>query len=262
LSQIKVIRESGNPANNMGKKTLIGALHMHTVLSHDGTMTLDFLADFLQNRGYDFIAVTEHSYDLDDRAIKTLEYEALRLSSNDFLIIPGIEYRCNFDIDILGFGVTKSCDAKDPETIIDHISDNGGVAVWAHPTIRDYPFDKKWIDRLHGYEIWNSANDGKYFPRSKAVAFYNKLRNWNSELKAFTGLDLHRKESFYKMSTVIQTNDLQKESILKMLETGEFLSKSKLCTIDSKGSSAAFYGACGTAARNFQSMARRLRLVS
>lgn len=242
--------------NNLYK----GAIHLHTNISHDGTMSSSQLAAFLKTRGYDFIAITEHSYDLDDRSIKMLEEDAAKLSSSDFLIIPGIEFRGEYDIDILGLGVTRPCRHMNPSDIIEHICDNGGVAIWAHPTIRQYPYRKEWVSKLHGFEIWNLANNGKYLPQLRPALFYRRLREWNPEMKAFAGLDLHRENSFYRIALLTSASSLDRNSILENLRSGEFVSDSRFCKIDSKGHSSVFYGFLGTAAKGLQTVGRKFGL--
>lgn len=213
---------------------LRGALHLHTTVSHDGTMNLSELSDFLKKRGYDFIAVTEHSYDINQDSINRLTDEANKLSNDKFLVIPGIEYRCWHNIDILGYGTTATCDSNNPAIIIEHIKSHGGIAVWAHPTIRKYPVDINWVKKLDGYEIWNNSNDGKYLPQIRPLRCYKKYRSFNPGLKAFCGLDLHSKRSYRPLSIMLDQSELKTAGIIGALKTGSYLIESQFFNTDSK----------------------------
>jgi len=215
-------------------KGLRGAIHLHTKLSHDGTLTLEQLADFLKSRGYDFAAITEHSYDIDQQSIDELARECERLSTPDFLLIAGIEFRCHDNIDILGYGVTRTLDSDDPATIIKHIQANGGVAVFAHPTVRNYPIDKDWVVLLDGAEIWN-RQEGKYLPQVVSMRRYIQFNDWKPGLLAFCGLDFHRKSSYYPFTTIVGTEYNKRGEILEALRKGDFYGESPYLNIGSDG---------------------------
>lgn len=208
---------------------------MHTVLSHDGKMTLEELVSFLKGKGYDYIAITEHSYDIDNESMKRLVEDAAELSSDDFLIIPGIEFRCHGWVDIIGYGVVQKCDSEDPVEVINHIHNHGGVAVFAHPNVRDYPIDNHWVAILDGCEIWNVSNEGKHLPQSGGVKMFRRLARANGSLLAFTGLDLHRTESYWDLSAETYVAERSREGVLEALKTGEFRSVSPLFSVDSSG---------------------------
>lgn len=222
-------------------KYLKGAIHLHTDLSHDGRLTLAQLSDFLKNKGYDYIAITEHSYDVDDKSMENLAIEAEKLSTNSFIIIPGLEFRCIHDIDIMGLGVTKLCVEESPEKIIDHIHNNGGIAIFAHPAYRDYPVDKKWIEKLDGAEIWNQIHDSRFIPENRSVNRFNRLREDNSNLKAICGLDMHINSNFFYTSTTVSVHNSDQVAILAALKTGSFKSRSRFFNISSKAEISSIY---------------------
>jgi PHP domain len=64
---------------------LKGCLHTHTTCS-DGKMTPQEVADAYRDRGYDFIAFTDHDY-----LIKPRSYEIYRAVRSDLIIFVGIE---------------------------------------------------------------------------------------------------------------------------------------------------------------------------
>jgi hypothetical protein len=213
---------------------LRGAIHLHTTLSHDCALSLEQLVDLLKKRWYSFIAITEHSYDIDDLKMINLVKQSDQLSSHGFLIIPGLEFRCHDDIDILGYGVFQTCDSDDPATIITHIHDHEGVAVLAHPTVRNYPIEKEWVMLLDGAEYWN-RQEGKYMPQMKSIKRFLQFRKWNHNIKAFWGLDLHRAKSYYPISILVNANNNNRETILQALRHGDFESESPLLKLNSDG---------------------------
>ncbi|NLI15403.1 MAG: hypothetical protein GX409_03860 [candidate division Zixibacteria bacterium] len=216
------------------KNILRGALHVHTKLSHDGMLGLDELAKFFREHGYDFVAVTEHSYDISQQSIDELAGECERLSAPDFLIIAGIEFRCHDNIDILGYGVTRTCDSDDPATVIKHIQSCGGVAVFAHPTVRDYPIEKEWVRLLDGAEIWN-RQEGKYLPQVVSMEKFRLFQRWHPKIKAFCGLDFHRKKSYYPVANMVAAEVNDRELILKAFRDGKFYAESPYFNIGSDG---------------------------
>lgn len=217
------------------ERTLRGALHLHTTYSHDGTMRTKELADFLRTNGYDFIAITEHSYDVNPDSMACLVSESQELSSHEFLVIPGIEFRCHSGLDIIDYGVTKTIDSEDPADVINHIKSNGGVAVWAHPSIQNYPSDKSWVLMLDGCEIYNNSKDGKFLPQRRSIKKYEILKKWHPGLLAFTGLDLYRKVSFQFLSLSLPETENNSVDILASLREGRFATVSKFFRVNSKG---------------------------
>jgi hypothetical protein len=222
-------------------RRLKGAIHLHTDLSHDGILSIEALVEFLKSKGYDFIAITEHSYDVDDGSMLSLSEKAASLSTDDFTIIPGIEFRCHHDIDIMGFGVIRTCEYETPRKVIDHIKNCGGVAVWAHPSYRDYPVEKEWLEKLDGAEIWNQIHDTRYMPRDRSIRRYDELRNYDSNLMAYCGLDMHTANNFFFMSTEVKVQNNSLKEILAALKDGSFRTRSRYFNINSNGKMTPLY---------------------
>ncbi|UCD63466.1 MAG: PHP domain-containing protein [Candidatus Zixiibacteriota bacterium] len=217
------------------KVKLKGALHLHTTLSHDGDMSLRELVAFLKSKGYDYMAITEHSYDVDNELMADLSERAAALSDDDFQVIAGIEFRCHDYVDIIGYGVTRCFDNENPSAVIEHIKANDGVAVFAHPSIRDYAVDPAWVTQLDGCEVWNVTHEGKFVPRIKGIRRFQQLRAMNGDLMAFSGLDMHRKESYCYLSTTTYADGRSRSDILKAVREGSFRSESRLFSLNSRG---------------------------
>jgi len=206
----------------MKHRKLKGAAHIHTSVSYDGIMSVEEISFFFKKKKFDFVLITEHSENVSNGVMNKLIDECKRFSSSEFLIIPGLEFRCRDDLHILGFGINKTLESDDPLKVIHHISQQGGVAVLAHPTKKNYALDGMCIEELDGVEIWNLAYDGKFLPQAKSIRMFKKLTKQNPDLKPFASMDLHRKESYYDIAIKIERNTLNQNQILKDLKKGKF----------------------------------------
>jgi predicted metal-dependent phosphoesterase TrpH len=88
----------------------VGVLHIHSTYSLDGTLSLAECHQVFRNRGYDFMAVTEHGQDLDADKMKRFVDDCLALSDQNFCVVPGLElefYRETKKTHILAIGITN-----------------------------------------------------------------------------------------------------------------------------------------------------------
>ncbi len=112
-----------------GIPTYKGNLHMHTSLS-DGTLSPAEAKEVYREKGYDFVAITDH---------RVRERDAHW--HREMLVLPGIELDYtlpNQVMHILGIGVDGAIDQelpriKGPQAAIHRIHHGGGFAVLAHP---------------------------------------------------------------------------------------------------------------------------------
>jgi hypothetical protein len=203
-----------------------GAVHMHTTLSHDGKLSLPQLAGFLGRRGHDFIMVTEHSFDVSESDMAKLESQADALSMPDFLVVPGLEFRCDHDIEIAAPGVTRLCTQTDPAHVIAHIHEQGGVAILAHPYVRNYPIDPAWVQYLDAVEIWNVANEGKYIPNPSTLRKCRALSAAHQGLNGITALDLHDRRNYCRLFVHTKVERLDRAALLGSLRQGTYSCRS------------------------------------
>jgi hypothetical protein len=206
----------------MRRRKLKGALHIHSSISYDGIMSVEELSLFFKRKKFDFVLITEHSENVSDGVMNRLVDECRRFSSSEFLMIPGLEFSCRDGLHILGLGANKISESDDPLEILHHIRQQGGVAVLAHPTKKEYSFDGAWIEELDGVEIWNSAYDGKFLPQPKPMKMFKRLSEQNPRLIPFVGMDLHREENYYDVGLRIKGDNLNERQILQHLKTGNF----------------------------------------
>jgi hypothetical protein len=212
-----------------------GALHMHSTLSHDGTMTVSELVDWYKVRGYDFIAIGEHSQDMDDRKIRLLVEAAAEHSHGQFLVIPGIEFSCNEGIHMLGLGVTDLIGSVDPVTVAREIRTGHGLAILVHPQRLRWRCSADLLRELDAVEIWNVAYDGKYLPAYQALDAFRRMQQANPRLLALAGHDLHRKPpAFYDVAIEMEIPELSSELVLRSLREGAYKIRSRFFSVDSQ----------------------------
>src|ERR1043166_5158390 len=120
---------------------LKGAIHVHSTYS-DGEFTLAELREVYLSLGCRFVCMTDHAEDFDAAKLNDYVAECARLSDAHFRFIAGLEFNCDRRMHVLGFGVTQMAQTTDPQAVIRHIKQAGGLAVIAHPM--DSAFE--WIE--------------------------------------------------------------------------------------------------------------------
>lgn len=225
------------------KQKYHGAVHLHTDLSHDGRMSFTELTSFLKGKGYQFMTITEHSYDVTQEQMDEQFKMAEEVSSDDFLVLAGIEFRCKSGIDILGLGVHQLIDSEDMAEVIDHIHAHNGVAIFAHPGHRkEYTIERKWVEKLDGLELYN-VKEGKLLPMKASLKVCKIMKQWKPSLNIHLGLDLHRSDGYLFLSNEVKAEQNDREAILEALRTGNFTNKSSLFNVGSDGKMGSLYKA-------------------
>jgi len=211
-----------------------GALHVHSSLSRDGSLTIAELAQWYGSRGYRFLALSEHAEDLDAARSGLLAQGAVENSSSSFCIIPGMEFRCEGDIHIVGLGAVGSTPPSDPLAVIEVIHQQGGWAVLAHPQRIGWDCPVELLRALDAIEIWNVPYDGRFVPRVEALSGFPRFQRANPDLLAVAGHDFHRRTYFYDVAIEMEVASLVKEAILGNLRHGRYVIRSRLFSTDSQ----------------------------
>jgi hypothetical protein len=211
-----------------------GALHVHSTLSHDGTLSIAELAEWYARRGYHFVALSEHSEDLDVERIETLRRESTDHSSRLFLVIPGIEFSCAGGIHIPSLGVITLIQEQDPVVVIRKVHQLNGYAILAHPRRIRWKCPPEVLLEVNAVEIWNVGYDGKYVPSHQAFDAFRRMQQTNPTILAVVGQDFHRREGFYDAWIEMETPELSAQEILLNLHRGEFEIRSRLFRTDSR----------------------------
>ena len=206
---------------------LKGALHVHSTLSRDGAMTIEELAEWYVERGYQFIAIGEHSEDMSEEKVEILKRQSARHSRDGFCIIPGIEYSCAAGIHLFGLGALGLTRETNPVMVAEEIRTQGGIAILAHPYRYGWTCVPELLKAVDAVEIWNVRYDGKYLPSAQGPAALHRMRRVNPQLLAIAGQDLHGKAGFYDVAVQTEAEDLTPQAILSSLLRGDYLIKSR-----------------------------------
>ncbi len=197
-----------------------GALHVHSTISYDGQQTMAELVAFFRARGDDFLCVSEHSDGLGIAQLDDLVATAARHTTDDFVVVPGIEYSCRRRLHLIGFGVTTPVDSDDPLVVAAHIRAAGGVAVVAHPLAYDTDYPEELAALVDGLEIWNITKDGWFAPGAGPLALWREWRARNPALRGFGALDLHSFGSPTEMVVEIAVERLDVAGVIRGLKQG------------------------------------------
>ena len=181
-----------------------GVIHFHSNYSYDGCDSIDDIVAFLKKRGCSFLFLTEHDDDFDQEKMDRFIRDCERISSSDFLIVPGIEFRCKNKVHILGLGIKNFIKVNDPCQAAEKIKAFGGRAVIAHPMGYLDHISEKLIRIVDGVEIWNGHKDGKVAPDYRIIREYSKWLSVNPGISSLCGADHHGIEGYFPIETIIE----------------------------------------------------------
>jgi hypothetical protein len=210
-----------------------GALHVHSTLSRDGTMSIGELARWYKQRAYQFLAMGEHAEDLDEAKVQQLREQSAENSHREFLIIPGIEFAVTSTIHIVGIRAVSLINDKTPVDVAQKIHEQGGFTILAHPKRMRWECPAEVCQAVNAAEIWNVGYDGKYLPSPKALSAFRRMRDSNPRLLAVASHDFHRTESFYDVAIEMDVASLSDEAILQNLREGAYSIRSRFFRSDS-----------------------------
>jgi predicted metal-dependent phosphoesterase TrpH len=204
-----------------------GALHVHSRLSHDGTLTIPDLAAFFRGKGYDFVAMGEHSQDIDEPKAELLRAQCAASSDTDFCMIPGVEFSCRGGFHIFGLGAVGVTREVEPLAVVEKIHALNGLAILAHPQRYGWKCPPELLRVLDGVEIWNIGYDGKYLPALLAPRVFESMRAINPKLLATAGHDFHRKQGFYNVGIEMDIEALHPADIMECIRHGAYTIRSR-----------------------------------
>lgn len=169
-----------------------GNLHTHTTLS-DGKLTPDEAIRLYRSAGYDFLALTDH-------------WKQSKGGMQDgLLLLSGAEWDVGDMLDypvfhLIGAGMEKSVKlerASDmpPQTVIDAITQAGGMAILAHPAWSvTNPSDCLGLRGLAGAEIYNSVSGFPWNCRPDSSLYFDIWAAQGKLIRCMAADDTH----FYK----------------------------------------------------------------
>jgi hypothetical protein len=199
------------------------ALHVHSTFS-DGEFTLLELREKFLRAGCRVVCVVDHAEAFDAERLARFTEGCARHSDGQLLLLPGLEFECRQRLHIVGYGVVTRSASQEPEEIVRHIADQGGVSVIAHPKTEFFDWIRGFSVLPDGIEAWNTKYDGKHAPRPETFELIQELRAQRRALQAFYGIDLHWRHQY---SGLLVDLDLSpgtpdRETVLAALRTGHF----------------------------------------
>jgi hypothetical protein len=200
---------------------LKAALHAHSTYS-DGEFTLSEIKRIFSGQGCSVLCMTDHAESFDELKLADYIRECAALSDEQFSFICGLEYECEQRMHILGYGASTLAHTKDPQKVIRHIEEHGGLAVIAHPKDAMFSSIESFDVLPLGIETWNSKYDGRYAPRPATFDLLLRLRHRRPGMRAFYGQDLHWRKQFRGLFTQLECDSRTREAVLGALSAGAY----------------------------------------
>lgn len=203
-----------------GKRFFKGNLHTHTTLS-DGQKTPQDATSLYREKGYDFLALTDH-WVLSD----TVE-------NPDFLLLSGIEYNTGNTVQegiyhIVCIGASTPPNVKNenipPQQIIDEINKADGIAILAHPA---WSLDKAEeiakLNDLCGAEIYNTVSAPPWNCRPYSGLIMDDVASRGRLLPCMAADDSHWYQGEQTRSfLLVEAKSLSRGNIIAAIKAGKF----------------------------------------
>ena len=197
------------------------ALHVHSTYS-DGELSIPALRQVYLALGCRIVCMTDHAEAFGVRSLQAYVSECQALSDDGLQFLAGLEYACRNGMHVLGFGVTSRVPSNDPQTVIRHIKDAGGIAVVAHPRITAFDWIESFDELPHGIETWNTKYDGRHAPRTATFELLRRLRVRDPNVHAFYGQDMHEADQPRSLFTVLESEQPTQRDILDAFGSGRY----------------------------------------
>lgn len=213
---------------------LRGVMHIHSTYS-DGEFTLAELRDIFLAQGLRFAFMSDHAEFFNQQSIQAYVAECESLSDERLRFVAGLEYRCERNMHILGYGAIQLAQTADPQEIIRYIDSQGALSVIAHPKDEHFPWIEEFAQLPLGIEVWNSKYDGRYAPRPATFALLQRLQKRQRAMLAFFGQDLHWKKQFRGLSVDLQCDRAESGALLGATGRGDFCGQAGDYSLPSSG---------------------------
>jgi predicted metal-dependent phosphoesterase TrpH len=183
-------------------------LHIHSQYSEDASGTPLEIAKVLKKKGLNGMAITDHN---------TIEggLSALKAASKDFVVIPGIEISTK-DGHIIALNVRETIPrGLTCEETVEKILDAGGIPIVPHlyrsmSGIKEKKL-KNIVKKIPAIEVFNACSVSQTNLKTMKIA-----KKYN--LGGTGGSDSHIPSFAGEACTTIDTNDLDLDSIISLIE--------------------------------------------
>lgn len=198
--------------------TVRGVAHVHSTYSFDGCLNLHDLAGFFQERGIDFVLMSEHVETLDTDKINAFISDCKTCSNEKFLLIPGIEIDA---LNALFFGVQPVNIWAHIEHLAQQLAAGGALVAVSHPVKVKKSVPQITASMVEGVEVWNSRHDGKLAINNRIVRFWLELRkSLGRPLVPLCGIDFHNRDDFVPLVFELTCERLDQAEIMAAIRAG------------------------------------------
>ncbi|MEI7905568.1 MAG: hypothetical protein WCI43_09185 [Candidatus Firestonebacteria bacterium] len=205
-----------NPYKTGGKFWLKGNLHTHTTLS-DGKSSPGEVAGFYTEKGYGFLAITDHG--------KVFDGKNLRMGP---LMISGVEA----DFDHGNHTCITALNVKDikysretPQQSLINANKDKCLVVLNHPDwqfVEHYTIDKLMsFENYRGIEIYNSVIE-RLEGSPLSTAKWDRLLSAGRKVLGLANQDTHRPSDFLDCCNVVRIKQKTAAEVFKAMMTGNF----------------------------------------
>ena len=201
-----------------------GIIHCHSDLSYDCKVSLPELSRQLRSEGFHFVALTEHALGVTRKAYEDFVARCRDETSDEFVVLPGIEFRCEDGVEIAGAGLWEFMEGNDAGSVVSQIHAQGGYAIWVHPKKRGYKIDR--LLECDAVEVLNAKVDGTVAPDFELLNRVLEARQTEgrSSPQVIFGLDLHNLDQLRDVWIECAVRKLDAQEILASLGEGRFWS--------------------------------------
>jgi hypothetical protein len=175
------------------------AAHIHSSWSYDAEWSLPDIARAFRRRRYNAVLMSEHDRGFDQQRWAEYQKACLEASTDDILLIPGIEYEDADNVvhtPVWGENVPFLGSGHPTLELLQLAQAEGAVSVLAHPWRRDAisRYRPEWAPLLSAVEVWNRKYDG--------VAPHQEIRKFADRegLAPFVSLDFHSRGQFFPLA--------------------------------------------------------------
>ena len=191
-----------------------GNTHTHSTRS-DGDSPLERVVDHYRERGYSFLAMTDHELLLD----------LAEFAGADFVGIPAEEVTVRGRDHIVGLGLrdpVAGCNTHH-QRVIDDIAGQGGLAVLAHPVFSGLsPEQAQGLHGYHAVEILNAVCQYLEY-NGYALQWWDELLRRGLQVWGIAADDAHRIAwQAAKAWIMVNAEALTPQHILAGIRTGNF----------------------------------------
>lgn len=200
---------------------LKGCLHCHSKNS-DGFLDPESVAKFYEGRGYGLLALTDHEKISGVKGFNGVFHYGVEASRGRSM------FGSSYHIVALGINDVKILDIKDPQSFIDYVNDESGLAFIAHPYWSNLAYED--LARLEGYagiEVYNTGCDVEV-AKGYSTVHWDHLLSSGRKIWGIAVDDSHR----YIIHPLdadggwiwLNMNDSSPEAALKSIREGKFYS--------------------------------------